>query len=573
MIKYPVALFVLLSFVFRSVAQDTIPHLKGKMDISIIKGTIECDFTLSNIPRISDYYIRLNAGMNIRYIKSLNGMASLRYSRSTDDTLATGEASAYFLKAYTDNGKFLPRAIRLSYVGMYPVFTDTSSFVDWKGNIAFNGKTVRTDGSQTAWYPVLYDIKKDLRYDKVTYDIEVNCSDCKTIYINGSEPVESTHAIFKSDRPQELTMFSGDYRMVAINGSYFLNPDLDDNQLKELEGIIHSNKVYYENNLQIPYRGTAAYIQTTPVSKNNSWMFATYPTIVNIGFGENGMKTFLDKKKGDGFKPYMAHELAHYYFGKYRVFNAELGDMISEGFSEYLSLNITRKLISDSVFNDKLESKFRALRNFKPVPFASVKSKNDYDDRELYVYYYAPLIFTAIEKEIGEEAMWKWIRSLLQTPVTFTNYHFLEQTLSVVLNNKSQMEMIRTKYFTTDNVINNAATTLGMRTESQTASVTTEQVAKTYYYFFFLKPAVDAGAPENRTVKHTEIGEITCTQAELSKMAQAKFKQVTSECENEAGCGSDFNTYDSLDKAKAALQRWLKPFVGNAAFVIKTINL
>ena len=193
--------------------------------------------------------------MNIRYIKSLNGTAPLRYNRSTDDTLSTGEANAYFLKAYTDNGKFLPRGIRLSYVGMYPVFRDTGSFVDWKGNIAFNGKTVRTDGSQTAWYPVLYDIKKDLRYDKVTYDIEVNCPDCKTIYLNGSQPVEGTHAIFKSDSPQELTMFSGDYRMVAINGSFFLNPDLNDNQLKELEAIIQTNKAYYEKNLRIPYKG------------------------------------------------------------------------------------------------------------------------------------------------------------------------------------------------------------------------------------------------------------------------------------------------------------------------------
>ncbi len=540
---------------------------------------MECNFTLSNLPKINEYYIRLNSGMNIRYIKSLNGTAPLRYSKSTDDTLATGEASAYFLKAYNNTGKFLPAGIQLSYVGMFPVIADTSSVVDWKGNIAFNGSTLRTDGSQTAWYPVLYDIKKDLRYDKVSYDIEVNCPDCKTIYLNGSAPVEGTHANFKSDKPQELTMFSGNYRMVAINGNYFLNPDLDDNQLKELEKIIQSNKNYYEKKLQIPYKGTAAYIQTTPVSKYNAWMFATYPTIVNIGFGDNGIKTFLDKKKGDGFKPYMAHELAHYYFGNSRVFNSELGDMISEGFSEYLSLNTTHNLIGDSVYKSKLESKFWELRNFKPIPFASVKSKNDYDDRELYVYYYAPLIFTAIEKEIGEEAMWKWLRALLQTPAAFTNYHFIEQTLSDVLKNREKFEMIRTKYFTTDNVLTNVAIILGLNATATTTSSsssapnTTQEVSKTYYYFFFSKPMIDAGAPENKTIKHTEIGEITCKPSELSNMAKPIFQRVHDECENEAGCSSDFNTYDSLEKAKEALQRWLKPFVGKPAFAIKTIGL
>ena len=44
-------------------AQDTIPHVQGKVNISVQKGTIECDLTLSNMPRLGDYYLRLNAGM------------------------------------------------------------------------------------------------------------------------------------------------------------------------------------------------------------------------------------------------------------------------------------------------------------------------------------------------------------------------------------------------------------------------------------------------------------------------------------------------------------------------------
>ncbi len=188
------------------------------------------------------------------------------------------------------------------------------------------------------------------------------------------------------------------------------------------------------------------------MSKYNSWWFASYPTIVNIGFGENGMKKFADKKKSDGFKPNIAHELGHYYFGKFRTFNSELGDMISEGFAEFLSLHITRKLISDSIYKVKLESKIRTLRNFNPIPIASIRSHSDYNDRELYVYYYAALIFTAIEKEIGEPVMWKWIRSLLQTPTGFTNYEFIVNTLNDVLKDKVKVEMLRSKYFTTDSV-------------------------------------------------------------------------------------------------------------------------
>jgi hypothetical protein len=572
MIKYRLLFIFLIFFNILSHAQDTIPMLKGKVNLSITKGTIECDFTLSNLPKIGDYYIRLNSGMNIRYIKNVNGINPLHFDKSLQDTLSSGESTAYFLPAYNEHGKFLPRSIEFNYVGMYPVIADTTSVEDWKGNIAFNGSTIRTDGSQSAWYPVLYDVKKDLTYDKVTYDIEVNCMDCKTIYVNGSIPVEGTHANLKSNQPQELTMFSGNYRMVGINGNYFLNPDMDDTQLASFEETISSYKSYYEKNLLIPYKGTAVYIQTTPVSKYNAWLFATYPTIVNIGFGEYGMKTFLDKKKGDGFKPYMAHELGHYYFGSYRAFNAELGDMISEGFSEYLSLNVTRKLISDSVYQEKLASKLRSLRNFKPVPFASVRSKNDYKNRELYVYYYAPLIFTAIEKEIGEQAMWKWLRLLLQAPVSFTNYGFLEHTLSEAVNDNSKVDRLRLKYFTTDSVIQNVATELGMRSSHKNDIASDEQVSKTYYYFFFSKPMVDAGAPENRSIKYSGIREITCTGAALSKMAQPIFQRIKEACENEGGCTSDFNTYETSEKAKAALQRWLKPYVDNPKYVIKTME-
>jgi hypothetical protein len=119
------------------------------------------------------------------------------------------------------------------------------------------------------------------------------------------------------------------------------------------------------------------YIQTTPVSKNNSWLFASYPTIVKVGWDE-GMKSFASKSAGSGFMQYMAHELAHYYFGTFRTFNSELGDMISEGFAEYLALHITRTLISDSLYQKKLQSKVNALRNFKPMPMAEVRSRRDW---------------------------------------------------------------------------------------------------------------------------------------------------------------------------------------------------
>jgi hypothetical protein len=553
-------------------AQDTIPHVQGKITISVKKGTIECDLTLSNMPRLTDYYIRLNSGMNMRYIKNAEGsMAPLEFERSQQDTLSSGESSAYYIPAYNESGKYLPHSIRFNYVGMYPVITDTTSAVDWRGNIAFNGATLRADGIQSAWCPILYDVKTDTRYEKVTYDLDVTCNDCKVIYVNGSEPVSGSHAMVKSNAAQDLTIFAGDFRSVSINGNYFLNPDADDQQLAGLETTLHTYQGYLEKKLNIPYKGKAVYIQTTPVSKNNSWLFASYPTIVKVGW-EEGMKSFASKTEGASFRQYMAHELSHYYFGTVRTFNSELGDMISEGFAEFLSLNITRDLISDSIYHEKLQSKARAMRNLTPIPIAKVRSKSDYGNRELYSYYYAPLTFSAIAKEIGQEMMWKWVNALLQAPAVFTNYSFVEATLSNVVNDKARFALLREKYFNSGQSFQNAVSTLNIPVNDPSASTDGESVAKTSYYFFFSRPIIDAGSTQNHVIKHTEIAQITCTPGELSKMAEPIFKRIKEECENDAGCTSDFNTYDSMEKAQAALKRWLGRYNKNGTLSVKILK-
>ncbi len=533
---------------------------------------MECELTLSNMPRLTDYYIRLNSGMNIRYIKNAEAsMAPLEYERSLQDTLSSGESSAYYIPAYNKTGKYLPNAIRLHYVGMYPVITDTASVVDWRGNIAFNGTTVRVDGIQSAWYPILYDVKTDTRYEKVTYDLAVTCNDCQVIYINGSQPISGTQANVKSSTPQDLTMFAGEFKSVSINDNYFLNPDADDQQLAEVEKTLHAYQGYLEKKLAIPYKGKAVYIQTTPVSKNNSWLFASYPTIVKVGW-EGGMKMFVSESEGASFRQYMAHELSHYYFGTVRTFNSELGDMISEGFAEYLSLNITRTWISDSFYREKLQSKVRAIRNFDPIAMAKVHSKNDYGNRELYVYYYAPLIFLAIEKEIGEEKMWEWVKALLQTPAVFTNYTFLEQTLTKVVNDKARFGSLQEKYFTSEHSLQNVISTLQIPTEKSSLSSVEKPAVKTYYYFFFSRPLIDAGSSQNRVIKHTEISQITCTPDELSKIADPIFERMADECENDGGCTSDFNIYDSLETAQAALKQWLERNNKEGTLLVKILT-
>jgi hypothetical protein len=73
-------------------------------------------------------------------------------------------------------------------------------------------------------------------------------------------------------------------------------------------------------------------------------------------------------------------------------------------------------------------------------------------------------------------------------------------------------------------------------------------------------------------IKHTEVSQITCTSKELSKMAEPIFKRISDECENEGGCSSDFNTYDTMEQAQAALKRWLGRHNKNGNLVVKILK-
>lgn len=463
--KQLILLFTSFLLSVQTFAQEKAPLLSGKVKISIQEGTFECDLTLSDIPSISNYFIRLNAGMNVLHFRSKAPNDFLIYwDKSLHDTTSTGESSAYFFPA--GNGKFLPVAVQLKYVGKFPVIRDTIenySKSDWKGNIAFNHYAVRADGFQSCWYPVLYDIDHDKLYDKVRTNIEIVCEDCNALYVNGNIPVKSAKAVFRNETPQELSLFCGNYDFTSVGNTYVLNPDINEGQIKEFCGLINSYKKFYADKLKLAFEQPVTLVQTTPTSAENAWLFVSYPTIFNIGWGKYGLISLFDPAYQEWFKPFIAHELGHCYFGGQKSFNSELGDMMSEGFAEYLSLQLTRELIGKKTYEANVQTKIDGLAGLTPKPFAKIRSKPDYDNRGLYVYYYAPLIFLAVEKEIGEKMMWKWLHMVLETPAPLTNYEFLAATLKSALQNDKQFEQIKSQYFENDQALENAIARIGKK--------------------------------------------------------------------------------------------------------------
>ncbi|WP_448699092.1 hypothetical protein ACFGVR_19310 [Mucilaginibacter sp. AW1-3] len=386
---------------------------------------------MSNLPRIKGYSLWLNSGFNIDAIRDSSDKFGYGYERYYNGEKSY-ETLQYFLPASDNKTRFLPKKFRIKYVGAFPVKADTSKYNDrgdWKGNVAINDKYLRLT-EQSAWYPILYDTLKDVQYQKVTYDLKI-ITDSKAIFLNGSPPVQASTANFKSDVPVPLLLLAGDFDFSKNMNTYFVNTFLDKKQQDVLSGW--SNKItnFYLEKLKIPYGSAITYVGATAVSRKNAWLFVTYPTVAFIANHDGySIKSYFNDKqqlKDSSLVAFFSHELGHYYFGTYLVPNAELRWMFLEGFTEYISLKARQQILGDKFYSNSLANYVKKLKNFEATPISSIKNENDISD--VYRYNYIPLLLTALEKQIGEINMWKWLNIVLNSKDVNTNYAFFKSSL------------------------------------------------------------------------------------------------------------------------------------------------
>jgi hypothetical protein len=351
---------------------------------------------------------------------------------------------------------------------MYPVVPDSAHGwmgQDWRGNVAFNGYSLRAEGRQGDWYPILYDKDKRKLYSEVRYNIHVSCEDCSVLFVNGSDPVKAKQADFRSDQPRELSIFCGVFDISEDHGIWLLNAGLAQAEKQKLIHTATSYQDFYEKNFGIPFKGRLAFVQTAPTADPKAWAFSFYssPTTFNVGVGRYALQSLFDKNKAQRSKQVMAHELAHYYFGTLLKADGVFGSIVAEGFAEYLSFALTRQIEGDSTYFELLKNKIAALAYLSDYqPLSRVRAEVDYGNREYYLYYYAPVLFLAIEKEIGKKAMWDWLKAMVNSGADVADYSFLITSLGKVVADKSVVEKVKASYLSSPDALKNAKDRLGL---------------------------------------------------------------------------------------------------------------
>ncbi len=406
------------------------PHLRGTITVSVQQGTLAADLQLSKLPPLPDARIWLHTGLNVEAFRDSTGQKILSHDRRyAPDT--TEEAWQYRLLTAAGRPLPLPRSLRLRYTGAFPVQRDSSQYPeegDDKGRLAFNGITVRGT-EQTAWYPVLYDRARDQQINTYTYDLEVVCADCPTLYLNGSDPAAGPRQRLVSTRAVALVLFAGAYRAQRAGGSWLLNSALTAGQTATFGSFVAKVRGYYERQLGLPYRQALTFLNTTPVSRRNGWLFVTFPTIATVGGHQDFSTLFRGEVLADStLLPFLSHEFGHYYFGTLLRPNATLRYFFLEGTTEYLALKATQRQLSARLYREKLAGyRRRLLRHGNFPALSAIRRPEEIDDA--YRYVAVPLQLLALERQVGEKQVWRWLRAVALAPTPRTDYEFLGKSL------------------------------------------------------------------------------------------------------------------------------------------------
>lgn len=399
--------------------QAQAPHLVGAVDLDLPQGTLTGDVCLSNLPAKDSVRFLLNRGLNVRSVRDIRGR-KLRYGGYFGGVVV-GEGLQYTLRDSVD----LPRTLCITYTGAFPVYDvwagDFNTY-DFKGVIAFNGRTLRA-AEQAKWYPVVWDPEADRSHENVTYRLRIRCPACATIYVNGSPPRPGPEAEFSSDKPYGTLLFAGDYTARQVGGALYLNSDIGPEAARALSSGVADIKRFYERFLAVPYDDTPVFLEHQPLERyegRRSWGFVTWPT---IAFAGTRIGDFVSETSG-GRPPqlkswvwgFVAHEMAHFYFtqgsGPYKQF-------FGESVAEYLSLRATRRFVGDSAYHARLKAYYEEVARSTPVPLSLdrlAEQPSAADDR--YRYRYGPLLLVSLEREIGAERMGRLLRGVLAASVS-----------------------------------------------------------------------------------------------------------------------------------------------------------
>ena len=108
---------------------------------------------------------------------------------------------------------------------------------------------------------MFYDCARGQEID-YAYDLEVTCTDCQTLYLNGSVPGTGPHQRLALTKPVGLMLFAGNYPAQSAGANWLLNSTLTPSQAATFGLFVARGAAIHEKHLGMPYRQALAFFES-----------------------------------------------------------------------------------------------------------------------------------------------------------------------------------------------------------------------------------------------------------------------------------------------------------------------
>lgn len=421
-----------LAFPATSAAQ-TETRLTGRFTIGLATGTIAGDVCLSGVPSRGDSItLVLNRRLSIESISGVRADAVSEVAEPGD--AATRYTFVGASQRVSDAGPHVAD-VCLEYSGGFDVHrTDDGDYLedDASSIVAFDGRRLRARGV-SRWYPAPFDPRTALTAEAISFDVEVACEQCRTIYVNGGPPQAGPIAAFHSPDPRELLLVAGELAVESHAGVTFIGPPIPPNAATAFANNIAEISSFLEEFVGLPYGEKPHVISLMSLRaprRGELWGFLSDPALILMGMSVPELVATMEgseERAKRSVVTFVAHELAHRYFAWTLGSGSPQRDFFGEPFATYLELKAVRHYFGEEEYVESLDRlRRRESRLQRPKPLNEA-SADDFAESS-YRYVYSPLLLIALENSIGEEAMRKTLASLLNAPAMAreqADYRFL----------------------------------------------------------------------------------------------------------------------------------------------------
>lgn len=414
------------------------PYLSGRVMIGLAEGWIAGDFCLSNfVVRGDSLTIVLNHAFSIDEVTGVTG------SPASEEEEPGGAAIRYtFIRSAPDYPRVDPPTVDsgmpgspsidsppptapvcVRYSGDFPLHRIEAGEYresDESNVIAFTGSTLRARGI-SRWHPTPFDPRTGLAAEAMAFRVEVDCAECRVIFVNGGQPEPGPGARFESAEPRELLLVAGELAVRQAGGLTYLGREVPVADAERLAATIADIAEFLEAYVGVPFGPHPEIVSLAAMRqprRGELWGFLSDPALALIGMTVPEIVEALESsgRPRQLVLGFLAHELAHRYFGWRLGAGTAQRDLFGEPFAVYLEMKAVRHFLGEEAYLEAVERLREGATRFDLPPLSLADA--DAFAVSAYRYRHAPAALFALEDEIGEAAMRLTLIELLRATAT-----------------------------------------------------------------------------------------------------------------------------------------------------------